>query len=622
MTNTVKRQLLRVNLTTQDIGRDIIPERDIRMFMGGRALGDIILYRGLTAGVEPFSPANQMVFCVGPLTGTQAIGSSRYIVHTKSPQTGLYMSGLAGGFFGPELRKAGYDVVIVEGKSEKPAYLVISDHRVELRDASAFWGMTTGDTQEFIKKELNDDKFRIACIGPAGENLVLYSAIISERRAVGRGGAGAVMGSKNLEAIAVKGTGKVNVASPGDFQAAVKNQIADIDKNPTISKAFPLYGSPLAMPGLNEGGIMPWRNWQDAGLAKASELYPQSWRSKYVKKDVRCAPPCSVKCGKLCLATEGPHAGVVSEGPEYEAEYALGTCCDITDQAAIIEADALCDQYGLDVISMGVSLAFAMECYERGIISKKETDGVDLKFGQAHLLAKVIRATSYGQGFGEFLAVGTRKMSEQFGRGSDEFAMHAKGMELGGYDPRGAKSLALVYAAGPRGGCHKSGGSCNELSFKELATGNTRFLPEGKAALCKASRERRVLADSAIMCIFPEGAVQAKTMMALLNVATGFNWSIEDLYAIGEKASNIERAFNVREGLRRSWDTLPKRLLEESLKSGPTVGQIVELETLLTDFYKICGWDIKTGIPTPEKLTELGLSNIAKNMEYYIKCRS
>jgi len=203
MTNTVKRQLLRVNLTTQEIGRDIIPDGDIRMFMGGRALGDMILYRELTAGIEPFSPANKIVFCIGPLTGTHAIGSSRYIVHTKSPQTELYMSSLAGGFFGPEVRKAGYDVFIVEGKSEKPAYLVISNHMLELRDASAFWGMTTGDTQEFIKKELNDDKFRIACIGPAGEHLVLYSAIISERRAVGRGGAGAVMGSKNLKAIVV-----------------------------------------------------------------------------------------------------------------------------------------------------------------------------------------------------------------------------------------------------------------------------------------------------------------------------------------------------------------------------------------------------------------------------------
>jgi aldehyde:ferredoxin oxidoreductase len=617
MAHQTAKQLLRINLTSHAIEREIIPEKYIESYMGGRVLGDYLLYKELTAGIAPLSPDNKIILSVGPLTGTSAIGSSRYIVHTQSPQTGLYMSSLAGGFFGPELRKAGYDAVIIEGKAEKPVYIMITDDMAEIRDAVPFWGMTTLDTQEFIKTDLGDEHYRIACIGPAGENLVSYAAIISERRAVGRGGAGAVMGFKQLKAIAVKGTKKVAVASPKDFQAAIKKQTVDISNNPVISKVFPVYGSLLAMPALNEAGIMPWRNWQDAGLPRGSDIFPQSWRSKFVKKDVRCAPPCNVKCGKLSLATEGPYAGIITEGPEYEAQYALGACCDITDQAAIIEADALCDQFGLDVISMGVSLAFAMECFEKGIISKTDCDDEELKFGQAHLLSKFIHATAYRYGFGELLALGVKGMSEKLGKGTDEFAMHAKGMELGGYDPRGARSLALVYAAGPRGGCHKSGGSCNGLAMQEIATGDTRFSNEGKARLAKTSRERRVVADSAIMCIFPEAAVQTGTMVELLNAATGFNWSINDLYSIGERGSNIERAFNVREGLRRDWDTLPKRLLRDNLRTGPTKGQVVDLEALLTDFYTICGWDITTGIPTAEKLQELELMDIAQDMLSY-----
>lgn len=619
MAEKVQRHLLRVNLATGKFDREVIPEEDVQMFLGGRALGDMLLYHELAPGIDPLSPQNKLFFGTGPLTGTSTPGSSRYIVHSKSPLTGLYLSTLAGGYLGPELRKAGHDIVIVEGKAEKPVYLVVSDDKVELKDASAFWGMTTGDAQEFIKDELGDSKFRIACIGPAGENLVLYAAIISERRAAGRGGAGAVMGSKNLKAVAVRGTGEVEIADPKAFRAAIKQAMKDIESNPIVSKVFPLYGSLLAMPALNEGGIIPWRNWQDASNPKGVNLFAHTWREKFVKKDVRCAPPCNIKCAKLSLTSEGPYAGVLTEGPDYEAEYSFGACCDITDQSAVIEADALCDQYGLDTISMGVSIAFAMECYEKGIITKQDIGGEEIRFGQAHLLAKLIQDTAYCHGFGELLAQGTRRMAEKFGKGSEAFAMHVKGMELGGYDPRGAKSVALVFACGSRGGCHKSGGSGNALSLKELPSGDARFSTEGKAAMTKASRENRVLADSAILCIFPQGAISAKTTAELLNAATGFNWTLDDLYAIGERGSNIERAFNVREGLRRSWDTLPHRLLTESVKSGPTKGQVVELDILLNDFYKLCGWDIETGIPTQKKLSELGLRKIARDMAGYLR---
>ena len=611
--------LLRVNLTSRKIVQEIVPENDLQMFLGGRVLGDHYLYREVHPGIDPLSPDNKLFFSTGPLTGTKAPGSSRYIVHTKSPLTGLYLNSLAGGYFGPEMRKAGCDIIVVEGKSEQPVYLWISDEKVEIRSADPIWGMTTGDTQEFIRAQLHNRDARIACIGPAGENLVPFASIISERRAVGRGGAGAVMGSKGLKAIVVKGTGKVQVADPDAFGTAVKKAMRLIDASPIASKVFPLYGSLGTMPALNEAGMTPWRNWQEANNPEAINLFAQTWRETYVKKDVRCAPPCTLKCGKLCLATEGPHAGTLTEGPEYEAQYALGTCCSITDQSAIFEADALCDQYGLDVISMGVSLAFAMECYEKGIITEKETDGQELKFGQSLLMVKLIRDTAYRRGFGDILAQGTKKMAAGFGKDSEAFAMHTKGMELGGYDPRGARSLALVYACGPRGGCHKSGGSSNTLSMQEITTGDDRFSNTGKAAMAKSSRENRVLADSAILCIFQQCAVSDDALTDMLRAATGFNLSLNEFFTIGERGSNIERAFNVREGLRRNWDTLPARLRREGVPSGPTKGQVIDLEPLIDEFYQLCGWDIETGIPTAEKMNALDLQNIGKDMANILK---
>ena len=622
MIQSIQRKLLRIDLTERTILQEEISEKDVAMFLGGRVLGDIFLYREVMPGIDPISPENKLIFGTGPLTGTSAPGSSRYIMHTKSPQTGLYMSSLAGGYFGPELRKTGNDMVIIEGKAQKPVYLSISNDNVEFKDAGLIWGMDTQDTQQFIKSDLQDENVRIACIGPAGENLVCYAAIISERRAAGRGGGGAVMGSKNLKAIAVRGTNKVRTADPEAFRNAVKRAYKDIAANDVAAKGFPLYGTLMAMPTLNDGGITPWRNWQNGGSDKAISLYAQTWRDEYVKKDVRCAPPCNLKCSKLVLSREGPHAGVLTEGPDYETEYSFGACCDIADQAAVIEADALCDKLGLDTISTGVTIGFAMECYEKGIITSNDTDGEELLFGRGELLPKLIHEIAYRRNFGAILSLGTKKMSEKLGKGSESFAMHAKGMELGGYDPRGAKSLTLIYACGSRGGCHKSGGAANAQSLKELSSGRDRFLNKGKAAITQSFRDSRVISDSAVLCAFPYGSLSHATILAMLNAATGFNWCEEDFRLIADRGNHIERAFNVREGLRRDWDTLPGRILHEGVKSGSTVGQTVNLDELIDDFYQLSGWDLKTGIPKLDTLKNLGLHTIAKDMEVYIKSGS
>lgn len=612
MTSEAGRRLLRVNLTTRQVQAELLPEEDVAQLIGGRALGAKILYDEVSAGTDPLCPENKLIFTTGPLTGTSAEGSSRYCVNTKSPLTNLYLMALSGGYFGPEFKRTGNDVLLVEGKASEPTYLLIKPDGVEFRDARLVWGMNTANAQEFIKDELGDEKVRIMCIGPAGERLVPFACLVNERRVAGRGGAGAVMGSKNLKAVAVRGNRPTPLADREAFRQAARQAVTDIGNNPITKVAFPTLGSNGFIGLFNEMGIMPFRNWQQAASPLVKGLLAEHMRDNFVIKSTHCAPPCSVRTSKITLVREGPCAGTLSDGPEYDTTYAFGSCCDIDDMASIIEADTLCDSLGMDSISMGVSLSFAMECYEKGIITKEDTGGLELKFGDASLLRGIIRDTAFRQGFGEVIALGSKKMAEKFGKGSEAFAMHAKGMELGGYDPRGAKGIALIFACGPRGGCHHAGGY---TAFAEIGMKDGRFATDGKAPLVKKTRDRRVICDSAIMCTFVALGVGDESLAGLLTAATGREVGVEDLYTIGDRGSNIERAFNVREGLRRSWDTLPRRLLEESMASGPTKGQTVDLETLLTDMYDSCGWDVETGIPSQEKLAALGLNDIARDMK-------
>ena len=611
----VPELLVRVNLSKGNIQKEKIGKKKVEMFLGGRGLGAELLYEELaTGGIDPLGVDNKLIFCTGALTGTGAYGSSRYCITTKSPLTGIYLMTIAGGHFGSQLRSAGCDVLIVEGKAEKPVYLVVSESGVEIKDAARLWGMGTDHTQEFIQKELGDPNVRTACIGPAGEQLVPYACLINERRAAARGGAGAVMGSKNLKAIVVKeGARKVELADPAAFRKALKQATEELKKNPATSQLMPGYGTPGFIDLMVEKGIMPWKNWQESSPPEAKKLGGVSIAEMgLVKWSHACSPPCPVRCGKVTLVTDGPYAGALADGPEYETLYALGACCQITDVKALIYADSLCDSLGLDTMSMGLSLSFAMECYEKGIITKQDTDGEEIKFGDAELMLKMIHATAYRRGFGEILSLGTKKMAERFGKNSEAFAMHAKGMEFGGYEMRGGSGTALVFACGPRGGCHHAGG---HVMFQETNPPYDRFSNEGKGALVKLAREKRVMWDSAIMCTFLDLAVSNEVLARILSAAIGSKLTADDLHLIADRVSNVERAFNVREGLRRSWDTLPARMLKEPLKTGPAKGGTVDLEPLLDDFYSICGWDIKTGIPNQKKLKQLGLEKIAEDMQ-------
>ncbi len=442
--------------------------------------------------------------------------------------------------------------------------------------------------------------------------MVPYAGIVNEERIAARGGAGAVMGSKNLKAVVVSGRKqRAELAEPSVFKEAMKQAKIGIANNPMLSQRFPAYGTMGAIAQRNSVGGLVIRNFQEGSDERFEAISGQSMEKKgLIVKSSYCAAPCTAKCAKEVALKEGPYAPLHTRGPEYETLYALGTCCGITDVEAIINGEFLCNSLGLDSMSTGVSIAFAMECYERGIITKKETGGLDLRFGNASVLDPLIKDIAYRRGFGETVALGTKKMAALFGQGSEQFAIHAKGMEIGGYDPRVAKGMALVYACGPRGGCHHAGGftAQDPMQGQEIDT-------QTEAALVKASRERRVFCDSAIFCTFLAVGVKDEVLAALLRGVTGLNRNVKDLYTIGDRGSTIERAFNVREGLRRSWDTLPGRLLKEDLPGAKgRKGQGVQLEPLLDAFYNVCGWNGETGIPTREKLESLGLDEIAEEL--------
>ncbi|MBI2875038.1 MAG: aldehyde ferredoxin oxidoreductase family protein [Firmicutes bacterium] len=597
-------KLLRVNLTTRESKVEPIPERDLELFLGGRGLGVSYLFREVRAGTDPLGPDNVLMFCTGPLTSTGCTGTAKYVVVTKSPLTGTMLLTVSSRQFGPELKKCGYDMLLIEGRATDPCYLYINDDQVEIRDAGLVWGLNTDLAERYLHQE-HGGRAAIATIGPAGEKLVRYAAIINDGRAAARGGAGAVMGSKNLKAVVVRGSKQPEPFDKDALREAMRALAEEVENLPVTKKSFRPYGTLGTGVLMNEVGVMPVRNWQRTYEPKIADLGGDVMREKFWLRDTNC-PPCSVWCIKECVVKEGPYAGAISEGPEYETVYSLGSCIEVYDLGAVIDADSICDRLGLDSMSAGLVVSFAMECFERGILSAKDTGGVELKFGDYTPIPALLRDIAQRRGFGDFLAEGVMRMAAEIGNGSDRFAMHVKGMELGGYDPRGVKGMALCYACGPRGGCHHAGG---RTIAEEIQSGKMdRLALEGKAEVVKMTRDKQCYRDSVVICNF--NRVSDEALSKLLAAATGRNLSVAELQQIGDRISNLERAFNCREGFRREHDTLPARLLEEQLPDGPSAGQVVDLNYLLDDYYQLCGWDVSTGIPTPQKLREMELDQI------------
>ncbi|MCL1836479.1 MAG: aldehyde ferredoxin oxidoreductase family protein [Treponema sp.] len=591
--------ILRVNLTNGEIKKEHLNTADANAFVGARGLGTKIFCDEVSPKVDPLGPDNKLIFMTGPLTGTFAACGGRYEVVAKAPLTGTIGAANSGGHFGPELKFAGYDGIIIEGVSKKPVYLYINDDKVELRDAGKLWGKTTHEATDIINNEVSAEA-KVACIGPAGENLVLFATVMNDKnRAAGRGGMGAVMGSKKLKAVAVRGTGGVNVAKHDDFIAAATDARAKLKAHPVAGTGLPAYGTNVLVNIINAAGALPTRNWRDGGeFAEADDIGGESLAKKFLIKNKGCFG-CCIGCGRITKVTEGPFKSF-GEGPEYEAAWAYGASCGVNDLAAICKANFLCNEYGMDPITLGATIACAMELAEKGLLTAKEI-GRPLAFGDAEAIVALTELAGKNEGFGKELAKGSYRLAEK--HGAPELSMSVKKQEMPAYDGRAAQGMGLEYATSNRGGCHVRG----YMTSPELLGVPVKVDPlvtEGKAPLLKLFQDLTALIDSLGICLFTTFGLGLPEIAAQYRAAVGSSESDEDILLKGERVWNIEKQFNIQAGVEK--DTLPPRLLREALPSGAAKGKITELQTMLDEYYHVRGWD-KGGAPTKEKLGALGL---------------
>lgn len=612
-------KILRINLTDQTVKEEALPLEIAKDYIGGSGFGIKYLFDEVKAGVNPLGPDNKLIFASGPFSGTTVPCASRMAITSKSPLTGAVGMALTGGYFPVELKFAGYDIMIIEGKSEKSVYISIKDGDVKFRSAKKLWGMKTTDTQQIIKNELSDQNTRVACIGPAGENLSKISCIINELRAAGRKGLGAVMGSKNLKAIAVRGTGKINIASKEKLKSARDFMAQQMKESPVLYPQFSKLGTPMVVDAMSGLGIFPGKNFEETGVfVPVEEIGVETQVTRNVGSE-HCYG-CPVGCSQLKLARTGEYSGILAEGPEYETMYSFGGTTGVDNIDAIIAADRLSDELGLDTISAGATIGFAMELYEKGIITKEETEGMELKFGNHRAMVDLLRLMAYREGFGDVLADGARLAAEKIGKGSEKYAMHVKGLELPGYDVRGAKAHGLNYATSYTGADHNRGYAFQEVFGIPVPYEVDRFAAEGKGKLTKWNQDvRSATCDAPTMCAFlldmAVPGVATRNTSNLLEAVTGLELNPEEVERVGERINNLARAFNAREGLGRKDDSLPDRIMTEPLKDGPSKGNFIsreELDLMLDEYYTARGWDLKTGAPTKEKLEELGIGYAAQ----------
>ena len=611
-------KVLRINLTDQTAKEEELPLEIAKDFIGGAGFGIKYLFDEVPAGADPLGPDNKLVFASGPLSGTTVPCASRMAVTAKSPLTGAVGMALSGGYFPVELKFAGYDVLIIEGKADKPTYVWIKDGRVQFRSAKKLWGMKTTDTQQIIKNELNDQNVRIACIGPAGENQIKIASIINEMRAMGRKGLGAVMGSKNLKAIAIRGKGKVPVADKDKLKAARNEFTKAMKESHVLYPHFSKAGTPMVVDATCAMGIFPTKNFTATGeYAPADKIGEEIQMTRNVGSE-HCYG-CPVGCSQLKIAKTGAYAGILTEGPEFETMYSFGGETGVDNIDAIIAADRLADELGLDTVSSGVTIAFAMELYERGILSKEDTGGLELKFGNDEAMVRLLRMMAYREGIGDILADGTRAAAKRIGKGTDKYAMQVKGLELPGYDVRGAKAHGLNFATAYTGADHNRGYAFQEIFGIPIPYEVDRFAAGGKGKLTKWNQDvRSATCDAPTMCAFlldmAVPGIATQNTANLMEAVTGLKYTPDEVQKVGERINNLARAFNVREGFTRADDTLPERLMTEPLKAGASKGQFVsedDLKLMLDEYYTERGWDINTGAPTRGKLTELGLAYVA-----------
>lgn len=606
-------RLLRINLSSGQTATETVPEKITEDFIGGRGYGVKYLYDELAPGTDPLGVDNKLVMVNGPLAGTTAQAVSRWMVCTRSPLTGAFARSVCGADFGAWLKFSGYELIIVEGKADKPVYVSVTPDGCQVLDAAEVWGKDTKETQVFLTGQ-HGKNTRTACIGQAGENLVKYASIVSDRRTAGRCGTGAVMGSKNLKAIAVTATRKLHLADPEAYEKIAKEQVQTLLANPGF-QSHKEWGTTATQDVTNGIGIYPVKNFRYGQQTNYQEIVGAEYR-KLRTGDMGCYS-CAARCGKVHTVNGGVYAGAHSEGPEYESIWAFTGPIESNCIEASIAADQLCDDYGMDTISTGSSIGFAYELYEKGLLTKADTDGLELTYGSHEPMVALVKKIAMREGIGDLLAEGSKRAAEKVGKGAEHYAMHVKGMEMPAYEPRGAKSQGYNYATASVGASHCYGYAAQDIFGAPFPHPTDRFSEEN-ADIVIYNQDHTAYRETGIACGFSGGWGFEHLFGKLLAAARGINILADDEYLeeVGSRMFTLERAFNIREGFGRPDDYLPERLRTEPLhtREAPGEGQMVSHnDEFLDKYYELRGW-YNDGVPTPEKLKELGLDYIIKDI--------
>ncbi len=608
-------KILRVNLSSGAMSVEEPEENFYRTYFGGSNFVAYYLMKELEPGIDPLGPENKLIFATGPLTGVPLAGGGRNSVGAKSPLTGGFGDSQAGGYFGAELKHAGYDAIIVEGRSETPVYLLIVDGKAEIKDASALWGKTTADTEAAIRQEVGERNLRFATIGPGGERLVRYASILNDvTHAAGRTGMGAVMGSKKLKAIAVRGTGGPAMADPDKIRELSKWMVANWKK---YAFAINDLGTANIVMGLDASSGLPTRNFREGSFEGAERLSGEAMKDTILVGRGSCYA-CPIHCKREVKVGEPWNVDPQWGGPEYETIGALGSACGVDDLGAVAKGSALCNAYGIDTISTGMAIAFAMECFENGLLTEKDTDGIRLTFGNAEGMVRMVEMIAERRGLGDLLAEGVKHAAAEIGGKAKDYAMHIKGQELPMHEPRFKRALGLGYALSPTGADHVHnihdqmyigpGAAMDRIkSMGILEPVPMDDLGERKLRVFYYDGVWRYLVNSLVTCVLvPWSPAQVNE---LINAITGWNTTFFEIQKVGERSVTLPRLFNLREGFSSADDVLPKRL-HEPFKSGPLAGKAVDEKThrrAMVDLYQMFGWTAD-GVPTPAKLAELNLS--------------
>jgi aldehyde:ferredoxin oxidoreductase len=602
-------KIAEIDLNNEKIKLITLEEEEVKRFIGGSGLGAKLLYGYTDHKTNPLGSENVLIFMTGPLTGTKAFSSDRFEVITKSPLTGIYTESDCGGRWGEGLKKCGFDGIVIKGKAKKPVYITIKDEEIKIEDASDLWGKDTFTTDTLIKEEMGSNS-HVVCIGKAGENLVRFACIINEgknARVAGRAGVGAVMGSKKLKAIGVLGTKEVKIAHEEEFNKFIKSMTSSMAEE---TEALGKYGTSADVEYCEAVGDLPIKNWYQGNWEGTKKISGQYMAQTVLKKNYHCGR-CIIGCGRTVEITEGKYKLEETAGPEYETIGMLGSNCLVDDIEIICKANELCNRYGLDTISTGSAISFCMEAYEKGLVTKEDTGGLKMEWGNGDAVLETIKKIANRQDIGKLLGEGLIKASKEIGGNSCEFAIHVKGLDFPAHDPRAKVSVALGYATSNRGACHlqafthdfEDGVAIPDLGYKETLD---RFEIKGKAKFVADFQHLMSMLDSLHCCKFVIfGGMTVEPLVKALNLVTGWNFSKEDFLKTGERIFNLKRLYNVREGISRKDDTLPPRILNHP-RGGGSGDNLPYLNKMINEYYKIRGWD-EVGIPTKETLKRLYL---------------